>query len=105
MAHHKSAKKRIRGNAAKNVRNRSYLSSVKTAITKFKSSLEAGDKLDNAKTLLLNAQSLIDRAASKGLIHRNNASRNVTRLTKLLVKAQSGTLVKATSKGSKAKKG
>lgn len=83
MAHHKSAKKRILTNAKKRTRNQSYISSVRTAVKRFRSALEKGQTAE-VNTLLAEAQSLLHKAASRGLIHRNNASRKVARLAALL---------------------
>lgn len=87
MAHHKSAKKRILTNAKKRTRNQSYISSVRTAVKRFRSALEKGQTAE-VNALLVEAQSLLHKAASRGLIHRNNASRKVARLAALLKSKQ-----------------
>ena len=84
MAHHKSAKKRIRSDAAKNARNHSYISSVRSAVKKFRNSAEAGVEKETMDKLFVSAQSLLTRAATKGIIHKNNAARKVARLAKVL---------------------
>lgn len=89
MAQHKSAKKRILTNAKKRAQNTSYISTVRTAVKKVRTAVEKGD-LSDITTLLSNAQSLLHKAASSGIIHRNNASRKVARLT-ALVKSKLGT--------------
>ncbi len=83
MAQHKSAKKRILTNAKKRTRNQSYISSVRTAVKRFRLAVEKGQTAE-ANTLLAEAQSLLHKAASRGLIHRNNASRKVARLVALV---------------------
>ncbi len=79
MANIKSAKKRILVNATKAARNKSIKSSVKTAIKKVDAAIAAGDK-EAAATALLAATSAIDKAASKGVYHKNTASRKISRL-------------------------
>ena len=75
MANIKSAKKRILVNNTKMERNKAIKSGVKTAIKKV-------DAAVVAKDAVLNATSVIDKAATKGVYHKNNASRKVSRLTK-----------------------
>lgn len=83
MAHHKSAIKRIKQNAKKNARNRHITSTLKTFIKRVREAVEAKDK--NAATEALQAAiPVIDASASKGVIHKSNAARNVSRLTKLV---------------------
>ncbi len=83
MANIKSAKKRIKVIAKKTLRNKMIKSQTKTAIKKLLASVEAGNKTD-AQKALVNAVSTIDKAASKGIFHKNNASRKKSRLTKLV---------------------
>lgn len=84
MAHHKSAKKRIRSDARKNMRNRSYLSTVRTAVKKFKLAAGSDTPKEELAKLFKDAQSMLHKAATKGIIHRNNASRRVGRLSALM---------------------
>lgn len=79
MANIKSAKKRILVARTKTERNKSIRSSVKTAIKKVYAAIETGDKAA-ANAALLAATSAIDSATSKGIYHKNNASRKVSRL-------------------------
>lgn len=81
MAHHKSAKKRIRQTEARRLRNRMARSTLRTAVKKVEMAIEAG-QADQARANLLKATSLLDKAARKGLLHRNNASRRISRLTR-----------------------
>ena len=81
MANIKSAKKRILVNRTKAERNKAIKSSVKTAIKKVRVAIEANDK-EAAQTALLAATATIDKAATKGVYHKNNASRKVSRLAK-----------------------
>ncbi|HEY4022110.1 MAG TPA: 30S ribosomal protein S20 [Pseudonocardiaceae bacterium] len=73
MANIKSQIKRIRTNDAARLRNKSVKSSVKTAIRKFREAADAGDK-DKAIALLRDASRALDKAASKGVIHMNQAA-------------------------------
>lgn len=81
MANIKSAKKRILVNETKALRNKAIKSRVKTSIKKVDAAVAAGDK-ELAKTSLLAAISEIDKASSKGVYHKNTASRKVSRLSK-----------------------
>lgn len=79
MANIKSAKKRILVAQTKTDRNKAIKSGVKTAIKKVNAAIASGDKAA-ASAALLAATSEIDTAASKGVYHKNNASRKVSRL-------------------------
>ncbi|MCD7956521.1 MAG: 30S ribosomal protein S20 [Lachnospiraceae bacterium] len=81
MANIKSAKKRILVSQKKHDRNKSIKSSVKTAIKKVEAAVAANDKAA-AQEALLAATSTIDKAATKGVYHKNNAARKVSRLAK-----------------------
>lgn len=80
MANIKSAKKRILVNQTKAARNKSIKSGVKTAIKKVDAAVAANDA-EAAKAALLAATSTIDKAATKGVYHKNTASRKISRLT------------------------
>ena len=81
MANIKSAKKRIQVTLVKTERNKAIRSKVKTAIKKVESAVAASDK-QLAQANLKNAVVEITKAASKGVYHKNNASRKVARLSK-----------------------
>ena len=81
MANIKSAKKRILVNKTKADRNKSIKSAVKTSIKKVEAAVTAKDK-EAAAAALQNAISTIDKAASKGVYHKNNAARKVSRFSK-----------------------
>jgi small subunit ribosomal protein S20 len=83
LANHKSALKRNKQNAKKNERNKHVRSTLRTFIKRVRESVAAKD-VTSAKEALAAAVPVIDAAASKGVIHPNNASRNVSRLTKLV---------------------
>lgn len=79
MANIKSAKKRILVTQTKTERNKAIKSGVKTAIKKVNAAIEAGDKAAAAEALTA-ATTIIDKACTKGVYHKNNASRKVSRL-------------------------
>ena len=81
MANIKSAKKRILVNETKAARNKAIRSKVKTCIKKVEAAVAAGDKAA-AQAALTVAIAEIDKAATKGVYHKNNASRKVSRVTK-----------------------
>ncbi len=81
MANIKSAKKRILVNRTKAERNKSIRSAVKTSIKKVEAAVAAKDK-EAAAAALKVAISTIDKAATKGVYHKNNAARKVSRLAK-----------------------
>lgn len=81
MANIKSAKKRILVTETRAARNKSIRSAVKTSIKKVEAAVAAKDK-GAAQVALLAATSEISKAASKGVYHKNNAARKVSRLTK-----------------------
>lgn len=82
MANIKSAKKRILVIAKKTMRNKMVKSGVKTAVKKV---LTASNK-EEAKVALVGATRAIDKACSKGIYHKNTASRKKSRLAKLVNK-------------------
>ena len=84
MANIKSAKKRILVINKKTLRNKMVKSAVKTAIKKVAVAAQAGDKA--AAAALSAATKAIDMAATKGVFHKNTASRKKSRLAKLVNK-------------------
>ena len=78
MANIKSAKKRILVNRTKAARNKS---AVKTSIKKVEAAVAKKDK-EAASAALVNAVSTISKATSKGVYHKNNCARKISRLTK-----------------------
>jgi len=77
----KSAIKRVKVNEKKRLRNAALKSALRTAIKKFELALQESN-VENAKNALLFATKKLDKAVTKGIIHKNNASRNKSRLTK-----------------------
>ena len=85
MANIKSAKKRILVNRTKAERNKAIKSGVKTAVKKVNAAIEANDKAAAASALVA-ATTTIDKAAYKGVYHKNTASRKVSRLAQAVNK-------------------
>ena len=87
MAHHLSAKKRIRQTAKHTLRNRALRSATRRAIKKFRLLLEQGD-LEILKTAYPVVQKVIDKAVTKGILHRKTAARYKSRLALETTKVQ-----------------
>jgi len=81
MANHASAEKRNRQSKARRLRNRMNKSKVHTAIRRVDDALAAGSQ-DAAQEVLKKAMSVIHKTAGKGSIHKNTASRKISRLAK-----------------------
>lgn len=79
MANIKSAKKRIKVTETKTLRNKMVKSALKTAIKKFEVSV-AAKNVEEAKVTFNDAVKALDMAASKGIVHKNMASRKKSRL-------------------------
>ena len=86
MANIKSAKKRIRVIDKKTARNKRVRNHLRAILKAFDAALAAGD-METAKTQLALAEKKLMQAAAKGTIHKNAASRKVSRLTKRFNKA------------------
>ena len=86
MPNIKSAKKRVLITEKKNARNASEKSALRTSVKKAKVAIEAGDS--NAAEAVKKASVSLDKAASKGLVHKNTADRKKSRLAKALNKAE-----------------
>jgi len=80
LAKTKSAEKRIRQSEKRREGNIRVKSQVKTSVKKLLLAVESKD-LEQSKASLGKAISVIDKAASKGVIHKNTASRKISRLT------------------------
>ena len=82
MANHKSAIKRAHQNEIKRLRNKAIKTRIKSVVKDVRSS--AGNKSGGEMKFKLNAaQSIIDKASKKGVIHKRTAARKISRLTKL----------------------
>ena len=80
MANHKSAKKRIRRNANRAEINKSRVSRIRTFLKRVETAIASGDQ-GAAKTALREAQPELMRGVSKGVLHKNTASRKMSRLS------------------------
>ena len=80
MPNHKSAIKRARQNVKRRARNMAVRSRARTSVKAVRSAINAGDK-DTALATLKATTSILDKAASKGILHPNNAARRISRLT------------------------
>jgi small subunit ribosomal protein S20 len=83
MANIKSAIKRVKTSEKRRLRNASQKSALRTAVKTFEQAAESNN-LDNAKQALVNASKKLDKAVTKGLIHKNAANRKKSRLAKRL---------------------
>ncbi len=83
MPNIKSAKKRVLVTEKKTKENKMIKSALKTSIKKFLAAVSAGDK-ETANALYLETVSAIDSAASKGILHKNNAANKKAKLAKKL---------------------
>ena len=83
MANHKSALKRMRQNEKRRLRNRQVVSHMRSSIKQFRLAAEEGGNPELLPKMLQQVVITVDKAASKGVIHRNNASRKISRLTRL----------------------
>ncbi|MGC8877855.1 MAG: 30S ribosomal protein S20 [Anaerolineae bacterium] len=86
MANTKSALKRARQNEKRRLHNRVYRSAARTYVKKVRRLVEEGN-LDDARVAIVSAVKALDKAAQKGVIHKNNAARRKSRLFKLLNQA------------------
>jgi len=80
MANHKSAKKRIRRNANRALINGARISRIRTFVKKVEAAIAAGDPTV-AREALRVAQPELQRGVSRGVLHRNTASRKISRLS------------------------
>lgn len=81
MANHKSAIKRAKQNEGRNLRNKANRTRVKNVIKAVRSAIKEQSR-EKAQTALTAAIPVISKAANKGAIHRRNASRKISRLTR-----------------------
>lgn len=81
MANIKSQEKRNRTNERRRLRNKSVKSSLHTAVRGFRAAVAAGDK-EKAGELLVSTNRKLDKAASKGVIHKNQAANRKSALAR-----------------------
>jgi small subunit ribosomal protein S20 len=82
MANHPSALKRMQQNERKRLRNMSFRSKTKTVVKKFLGAVD--EKNQKAADLLTEATSLLHKGVSKGIFHKNTASRTIAKLSRKL---------------------
>ncbi|MBX6377413.1 MAG: 30S ribosomal protein S20 [Clostridia bacterium] len=82
MAHTRSARKRIRLAEKRRLRNKAVRTRIKTAARRFRESLETRDPA-RVEAAFREVVSVLDRAARKGVIHRNAAARKKARLARI----------------------
>jgi len=88
MAHHKSALKRVRQTAKRTAHNRSMRADLRTNIKKFRLLQESGN-LEQARDAYPNVQKNIDKAVTKGVLHKRTGARYKSRLALSLAKSTS----------------
>ena len=81
MANHKSALKKMRQDEVRRIRNKGYKTRFKHVVKKVEAAIEAENK-EAAQTAFQEAIPVIDRVASKGVIHKNSAARKKSRFAK-----------------------
>lgn len=81
MASHKSAFKRARQSQVRKVRNQSYRTKAKNAVKEVRAAV-ASNSEDQARKSLVKAVSVLQKTATKGVIHKKEASRKISRLTR-----------------------
>lgn len=81
MANHKSALKKIRQDQMRYERNKGYKTRLRNVVKNVEAAVTEGDK-EHAEQALKEAVPIIDRVASKGVIHKNTAARKKSRLAK-----------------------
>jgi len=90
LANTRSAKKRVRQSQRRRVHNRTFRTQARTSVKQARAAVASDDRAA-AEQAVRSAISQLDKAASKGVIHRNNAARRKSRLVKRLAAAQKKT--------------
>lgn len=85
MATHQDAVKRHRQSLRRRARNRHYRSMMRNQVQRVRNAVDAGDQ-GQAQTEFRKAQSIVHRVARKGIIHRNQAARRISRMNALIKK-------------------
>jgi len=81
LANHKSALKRARQNEVRRIRNKVHKTRVKKAVKEVRTAVD-NSSVNQAKESFLNAVSSMQKSTSKGVIHKNHASRKISRLAR-----------------------
>jgi small subunit ribosomal protein S20 len=83
LANHKSALKRARQSEVRRIRNKGYKTRSKKAVKEVRAAV-ADSSLEKAQKSLSEAVAILQKASSKGVIHRKNAARRISRLNRLV---------------------
>jgi len=86
MAHHKSALKRVRQTIKRSAQNRSLRSDLRTVIKKFRATLDSGN-IEKAREAYPQVQKNIDKAVTKGVLHKKTGARYKSRLSLSITKS------------------
>lgn len=89
MPNSESAKKRLRQNETRRLKNRADRSTLRTAIKNVRKAIDSGE-VEQCETTFQAATKKIDKAAAKGLIHANKAARTKSRLSKAILAVKQG---------------
>lgn len=81
MANHKSALKRAKQNEVKRLRNKSFKTRIKKTVKEVRTAISANSQ-EQAQQNLIKAVSIIQKTTSKGIIHKNQAARKISRLAR-----------------------
>lgn len=81
MANHKSALKRAKQNEVKRLRNKSFKTRIKKTVKEVRTAI-TGNSPEQAQQNLVKAVSIIQKTSSKGIIHKNQAARKISRLAR-----------------------
>jgi small subunit ribosomal protein S20 len=90
LATHRSALKRIRSSEKKRQRNQIFRSAARTHVKKARQLITKQGRTEESEAAVRKAISALDKAAQKGVIHKNNAARRKSRLMKMLNQEVSG---------------
>lgn len=80
MAHHNSAKQRIRRNSRRELINGNRMNRIRTFVKRVEAAIESGDKAEATEAFRL-AQPELHRGVSKGVLHRNTVNRRLSRMS------------------------
>jgi small subunit ribosomal protein S20 len=90
LANTRSAMKRVRQSLKRRARNRYFKATARTQVKRARRLIEAGD-VPEAEAVVVQAYEALDKAAQKGVIHKNKAARSKSRLMKALNQARDAT--------------
>jgi small subunit ribosomal protein S20 len=85
VANHKSAAKRAKQSEVRRLRNKSFVSQIKTCLKGFSATLESKDEAKVAESFK-QVQSMLQKGVTKGVVHKNTAARKISRLNAAMSK-------------------